>query len=279
MAYWEALLRACNPSILSNQSALFQQEHISTVTVGSFTTSGVGWGQEGVAWKESERTILMFWHEVFRSTPHPAFLLIQVSERAVGQSLLAGIFDCDVLDANVHHCTRLVSFFSLSLSIQNKLLFFLSVVSIQPSFQPSAAVRGFHGSKSAAMGPSLGSNWTSGSSGGQGAWSGPSFTRASLQHYISHQQQHAQHHPQSTHTSYAYCPAHTAVSTVNFLCLHLSVISSCCVAIISLNTKNALLVSLSLWSRLVAVTIREALTHAANSFSISSSHSFLCLPL
>ncbi|XP_004549061.1 RNA-binding motif, single-stranded-interacting protein 3 isoform X2 [Maylandia zebra] len=80
----------------------------------------------------------------------------------------------------------------------------------KPSFQPSAAVRGFHGSKSAAMGPSLGSNWTSGSSGGQGAWSGPSFTRASLQHYISHQQQHAQHHPQSTHTSYAYCPAHTA---------------------------------------------------------------------
>lgn len=69
------------------------------------------------------------------------------------------------------------------------------------------------------MGPSLGSNWTTGSSGGQGAWSGPSFTRASLQHYISHQQQHAQHHPQSTHTSYAYCPAHTAVSTVNFLCV------------------------------------------------------------
>lgn len=134
MAYWEALLRACNPSILSNQSALFQQEHISTVTVGSFTTSGVGWGQEGVAWKESERTILMFWHEVFRSTPHPAFLLIQVSERAVGQSLLASIFDCDVLDANVHHCTRLVSFFlSHSLSKTNFFSFSLLFLSSRPS--------------------------------------------------------------------------------------------------------------------------------------------------
>lgn len=135
MAYWEALLRACNPSILSNQSALFQQEHISTVTVGSFTTSGVGWGQEGVAWKESERTILMFWHEVFRSTPHPAFLLIQVSERAVGQSLLAGIFDCDVLDANVHHCTRLVSFFSLTL--YPKLTSFLSPCCFYPAVLPA----------------------------------------------------------------------------------------------------------------------------------------------
>lgn len=76
--------------------------------------------------------------------------------------------------------------------------------------KPSAAVRGYHSSKAATMSPSLGSSWTTGSSGGQGTRSGPSFTRASLQHYLSHHQQHPHH--QSTHTSYAYCPAHTAVS-------------------------------------------------------------------
>ncbi|XP_059206696.1 RNA-binding motif, single-stranded-interacting protein 3 isoform X2 [Centropristis striata] len=66
--------------------------------------------------------------------------------------------------------------------------------------KPSAAVRGYHNSKAAA----------SGSSGGQGSWSGPSFTRTSLQHYLSHHQQHPHHHPQSTHSSFAYCPPHTA---------------------------------------------------------------------
>lgn len=81
-----------------------------------------------------------------------------------------------------------------------------------PSHQPSVAVRGYHSSKAAAMSSSLGSGWTTGSSGGHGAWSGPSLTHASLQHYLSHQQQ-PHHHHQSTHTSYAYCPAHTAVST------------------------------------------------------------------
>lgn len=56
-------LRACNPSILSNQSALFQQEHISTMTEGGFTTSGAlgekGAGESELGWKESVRTILM----------------------------------------------------------------------------------------------------------------------------------------------------------------------------------------------------------------------------
>ncbi|XP_049457710.1 RNA-binding motif, single-stranded-interacting protein 3 isoform X1 [Epinephelus fuscoguttatus] len=65
--------------------------------------------------------------------------------------------------------------------------------------KPSAAVRGYHSSKAAATG----------SSGGQGAWSGPSFTRTNLQHYLSHHHQQP-HHSQSPHTSYAYCPAHTA---------------------------------------------------------------------
>ncbi|KAI9540086.1 hypothetical protein NQZ68_002020 [Dissostichus eleginoides] len=62
--------------------------------------------------------------------------------------------------------------------------------------QPSAAGRGYRSSKAAATG----------SRGGHGAWSGPSFTHTSLQNYLSHQQ----HHPQSQHTSYTYCPPHTA---------------------------------------------------------------------
>ncbi|XP_010792077.1 RNA-binding motif, single-stranded-interacting protein 3 isoform X2 [Notothenia coriiceps] len=49
--------------------------------------------------------------------------------------------------------------------------------------KPSAAGRGYHSSKAAATG-----------------------SRTSLQNYLSHQQ----HHPQSQHTSYTYCPPHTA---------------------------------------------------------------------
>ncbi|XP_054461424.1 RNA-binding motif, single-stranded-interacting protein 3 isoform X1 [Anoplopoma fimbria] len=64
--------------------------------------------------------------------------------------------------------------------------------------KPSAAVRGYHSSKVA--------NASGG--GGQGAWSGTSYTRTSLQHYLSHHQQ--QHHPH--HQSYAYCPANIAQS-------------------------------------------------------------------
>nr|XP_019958004.1 PREDICTED: RNA-binding motif, single-stranded-interacting protein 3-like isoform X1 [Paralichthys olivaceus] len=83
---------------------------------------------------------------------------------------------------------------------------------VQPAGQrddkkPSAAVRGYHSSKAAAMNSNLASSWTTGSSAGQGAWSGPSFNHASLQQYLSHQQQ-PHHHHQST--SYAYCSAHTA---------------------------------------------------------------------
>ncbi|XP_035476500.2 RNA-binding motif, single-stranded-interacting protein 3 isoform X2 [Scophthalmus maximus] len=77
--------------------------------------------------------------------------------------------------------------------------------------KPSAAVRGHHSSKAraAAMSSSLGSSWTGGGGGvGQGAWSGPSFSHASLQHYVSH----PHHHHQSTHTGFAYCPSHTSQS-------------------------------------------------------------------
>ncbi|CAJ1083261.1 RNA-binding motif%2C single-stranded-interacting protein 3 isoform X1 [Xyrichtys novacula] len=76
--------------------------------------------------------------------------------------------------------------------------------------KPTSAVRGYHSSKSASMNPSVGSSWTSGGSGGQGTRSSSSYTRASLQHYLSHHQQHPHHHPQSAHTGYTYCPAHTA---------------------------------------------------------------------
>uniref|UniRef100_A0A3Q1JAE5 RRM domain-containing protein n=1 Tax=Anabas testudineus TaxID=64144 RepID=A0A3Q1JAE5_ANATE len=74
--------------------------------------------------------------------------------------------------------------------------------------KPSAAVRGYHTSKPAAMSPSLSSNWVTVSSDGQGAWSGTTFTRGSVQHYLAHQQ-HPHHHHQTTHTSYSYCSAHT----------------------------------------------------------------------
>ncbi|XP_031722485.1 RNA-binding motif, single-stranded-interacting protein 3 isoform X10 [Anarrhichthys ocellatus] len=62
--------------------------------------------------------------------------------------------------------------------------------------KPGAALRGYHSSKAAAAC----------SSGGQGAWSGASYTRTSLQHYLSHHQQLPQ--PQS----FAYCLANTAQS-------------------------------------------------------------------
>ncbi|KAM4550529.1 RNA-binding motif, single-stranded-interacting protein 3 isoform 2-T2 [Fundulus diaphanus] len=69
----------------------------------------------------------------------------------------------------------------------------------------NAAARGYHSSKTT----SIGSSWAAGVSGGQESWNSH-FTRASLQHYIPHHQQHPPPHPPSTHTSYTYCTAHTA---------------------------------------------------------------------
>ncbi|KAK6323571.1 hypothetical protein J4Q44_G00059100 [Coregonus suidteri] len=65
--------------------------------------------------------------------------------------------------------------------------------------QPSAAVRGYHSSKTAMSPAGFSSQWTSGV---QEAWSAHSvsYPRASL-HYPAHH--HLHHHP--THTSYAYC--------------------------------------------------------------------------
>ncbi|XP_043994082.1 RNA-binding motif, single-stranded-interacting protein 3 isoform X5 [Gambusia affinis] len=71
--------------------------------------------------------------------------------------------------------------------------------------KPSAAVRGYHSSKTS----SISSSWASGVSGGQESWSSH-FTHASLQQYIPYHQQHRHHHPPSTQTSYSFCTAHTA---------------------------------------------------------------------
>lgn len=187
--------------------------------------------------KERVRTILMHWYSDFRATPHPAFSFdtvqwvgIQLSVLACCRGKAACSYSSDVLDDNICHCI-LSQFLSLSHSLTHAnffsflflpyILFPLLIpsarfVPILPSHQPSAEVRGYHTSKPAAMSPSLGSNWVTASGGGQAAWSGTSFSRGSLQHYLPHQQ-HPHHHHQSTHTSYSYCSAHTPVSTADFL--------------------------------------------------------------
>lgn len=86
-------------------------------------------------------------------------------------------------------------FFSPSSSLSP----FPSLFFSPPSHQVNAAMRGYH-----SLSPSPGSHWIA--SGGQGVWSGASFTRKSLQHYLSHH-----HHP--SYATYAYCLAHTTVST------------------------------------------------------------------
>ncbi|KAK6327289.1 hypothetical protein J4Q44_G00029340 [Coregonus suidteri] len=70
----------------------------------------------------------------------------------------------------------------------------------EQSFKPSAAVRGYHSSKTAMSPASFSSQWTSSV---QGAWSGHpvSYPRASL-HYPAHP-----HH----HASYAYCQGQPAL--------------------------------------------------------------------
>lgn len=208
--------------------------------------------------KKSVRTKSRCWYGDFKSTPHPAFSSdtgqragSQLSVPACRREEAARGSACDVLVHNICHCapSQFLSS-SRSLTRANLLLFPLPsfhfpLLHIDPdlsSHQPSAAVRGYHSSKAAAV---SGSSWTTGSSGGgggsgQGAWSGPSFTHASLQHYLSHQQ-HPHHHHQSTHTSYAYCPAHTAVSTAHFISVSLlnnvSLSAGLFVALISKNSS------------------------------------------
>lgn len=154
-------------------------------------------------------------------------LWIQASERAVScQYLPAAQWRLPAVvmpltSLTVTFVTALLPGFSLLLCLSPTLTSFLtrflspSLFPITPFFpfpQPSAAVRSYHSSNAATMSSSLGSSWTSA---GQGTRSGSTFTRSSLRHYLSHYQHHA--HP--THTSYAYCPAHTAVSTAITLLL------------------------------------------------------------
>lgn len=184
----------------------------------------------------------MLWYGDFRSTARPAFSCdagqwagSQLSVLARCRLEAACSYAIDVLTvtfvtAPSHSLSLLLclsptltSFLSLSpnllFPLSNSLPHFIPVL---PSQQPSTAVRAYHSSKTAAMSPSLGSSWTTGSTGGQGARSGPSFARGSLQHYLSHQQQHPHHHSLSTHTSYAYCPTHAAVSTADFFFLRVT---------------------------------------------------------
>lgn len=120
--------------------------------------------------------------------------------------------------ASIYHCNSISVFF----------------------LQPSASVRGYHSSKTAAISPSLGYNWTSGSSGGQGTWSGSYSTRAGLQQYISHHQHPPHHHPPST--SYTYCTTRTAVSNPFSLLLY----------------ENICL-CFTFWNPLVAVSMKHVL--------------------
>lgn len=142
-------------------------------------------------------------------------LWIQVSARAgccqcspAAEWRLPRTYSSDALE----HCTpftfrRYFCFFDLHVVSSHLILkHFLS------SLQPRAAIRGHHNGKTGRS-PSFGSSWTSGSCGGQTSWAGPSFANANLQHYLS--QQHPHHQHQSAHTSYAYCLAHTAVSTAH----------------------------------------------------------------
>lgn len=140
--------------ILSKQSALFQQEHISTVTESGFTTSGALSERRGkrkrVRVKKSVRTILMFWYGDLRSTPHPAFSFYSGQWTGSQLSVLARCwvttfsYASDVLDGNICHCTPshflflllfpLTQPLHLSFPFFPNLLFHLSIpLSIPPS--------------------------------------------------------------------------------------------------------------------------------------------------
>lgn len=241
-------LPACNPSILSSQSALLQQEHISTVTEGvsqhlapgekkegAVETKGWGWGCENNLDGDC------------RSTPCPAFSLD--ADQWAGSQL------------SVLACCRAAAAPPQTFSPLPRLVHTNPVPSLHfplpfSSHQPSTAVRGYRSSKPV-VSPSLGSSWTSGSSGGQGA--------RGLQHYLSHHQEHLHHHPQSTHTSYAYCPAHPAVSTPSFsaslwACMWLSEYFSLILLLVS-NLSHS------------PMSILGCCSRAHSRFSFSSQHS------
>lgn len=245
-----SLLPACNPSILSNQSALLQQKHISTVTEGGFTTSGAPREKEreregrwGVSVKRKCENNLVgrACRFAISTTSCSLFWCRSLSGQIVVRAcpLQSWVFLRHwwwYFDADSCHCNPI-----------SLLLFYFYFF-----FQPSESVRGYHSSKTAAISQNLGSNWTSGSGGGQGTWSSSSFTRGSLQHYISHHQHHPHHHPPSTHTSYTYCTAHTAVSNAFSLFLY----------------ENICLF-FTFWNPLVAVSVKHILPVCTQNILIS----------
>ena len=104
-------LPACNPSILSNQSALFQQEHISTVTEGGFTTSGARSRERKGREKMREKKV---WEQSWCSgmeildQHHVLPFTFDTGQRAGSQlSVLARCrveLYIDVLEGNICHC-------------------------------------------------------------------------------------------------------------------------------------------------------------------------------
>lgn len=133
-------LPACNPSILSNQSALFQQEHISTVTDGGFHNIWCSEsGREGEKWVENEKKVwelswsrcgmeILDQHHVLLS------LSIQVSERAVSCQCLPAtewrlLAVMLLMFLTVTFVTALPHSFSLILCLSPTLTFFLSLSS------------------------------------------------------------------------------------------------------------------------------------------------------
>lgn len=172
-----------NPSVLSDQSALFQQELPSSVTERFSTNiwclSERGEGrkkQKKFGWKQSVRTILM---EIADRRGVPASLRPQVSEQPVS---------CRNWPAAEWRLLRYRR--SRREHSSPALTFFPSLSFIKAS--------------EAARGCASGS-------GGQASQSVPSLPRSSLQRYQHHQHRH--HHPQCTHSSYDCSPASLTVST------------------------------------------------------------------
>lgn len=186
-----------------------------------FTTSGARNGREKKNWGGENKSGRNYLDRYCRSTPRPVFFFFSFGYRSLsGQSVVR---TCRSLLAEAPSMFPTVAFATAApgrflfrlchlrkLSSHLSLLsepFLFSSTSLCPSFpshQPGAAMRGYRSSKAATLNPSLGSGWPGAGSGGQGS--------RSLQHYLSQQQQQQHLHHQSTHTSYAYCPAHTAVS-------------------------------------------------------------------
>lgn len=123
-------LPACNPSILSDQSALFQQEHISTVTEGVSQHLAPGAKKGGRKWVGVKTECENNLDGDCRSTPRPGFTMdtgqwagSQLSVLACCTVAAAGsCYAIDVVDSNICHCTH-SQFLSSSLPVTHTNLF------------------------------------------------------------------------------------------------------------------------------------------------------------